>query len=130
MFVALLAGCNKGPNKLIGTWTGVAGGANVEMTFKADGTFSSEMSAPQNPAVKILLPGKYRESGDSLYLTFMDVQISGLPDAQKAQEGTMKDSLRKGLSVGTEQRSEFKWISDTQFTTTDKAGTATLTKKV
>jgi hypothetical protein len=115
------------PSKLLGSWTGNTMGANLEMTFRADGTFVSEFTVPQLPKMKIDLPGKYRETTDKLYLTFLDLKVTGVTPEQ---EKGVRAQILKTLKIGAEQPTTLRWISETQFTTTDGVGETKLTKKV
>ncbi len=128
----LMIGCNHGPTgKLAGTWSGaLPNGVPAEMTFTADGSLKIQADNPASQTMKIDILGKYHDEGDQLYMTMEDVQFENVPPEIKAQEGKLKEDMKKTLEIGTEKVTSLTWDGDKSFTTKNADGkTSTFKKK-
>jgi hypothetical protein len=126
---AILAGCGKS-SKLVGTWTTSKDGLNAEATYGADGNATMVLTGNQFQGMKVSITASYKDEGDKISMTTKDVSLDNVPAALKAQEATLKDTIKNKMEIGKEKVDTIKWLSDTSFTTTDEKGaTVTFTKK-
>jgi hypothetical protein len=126
---AILAGCGKS-SKLVGTWTTSKDGLNAEATYGADGNATMVLTGNQFQGMKVSITASYKDEGDKISMTTKDVSLDNVPAALKAQEATLKDTIKNKMEIGKEKVDTIKWLSDTSFTTTDEKGSSvTFTKK-
>jgi hypothetical protein len=126
--VLSLVGCNKS-TRLIGSWAFSTPGITGTATFNPDGKFQWEMLMDQVKGAKLEYSGKYRESGDDVYLTYEDVQLRDLPADMKAQEPAILAKIKETVKVGTEMKSTCIWAGTNSFTINEGGKTMSFKKK-
>ena len=117
-------------SKLLGQWDVVmANGTSAVATFEPNGNYVFEAQNPNAKTMIIKMMGKYREDGDTLFLTWTDAAFENTPDEAKAMEAQMLADLKKTLNVGKEVQTTMTWEDQGVLKTTSPEGKITTFKK-
>jgi hypothetical protein len=141
--VVFTLGCGGG-RKLAGTWSasgmsGLPPGASADLTFTEPDKMvmkivSSNDAGGQKMTMTITINGTYKLSGNTIEMkaTGVDIQTSGVPDAQKAMMDSMMEPIKKQMmdQMNKESAQTIEWKSNNEFIAKTKDGKdTTFTRK-
>jgi len=116
--------------KVVGTWALVMpNGVKADAMFKPDGSLFIEAKNPAAPAMLIDITGKYHTDGNKIYMKFLDVMFKNTPASAKAQEGQMRDGLKKQIGVGQDKVATISWLNANSFKTDNNGKISTYVRK-
>lgn len=143
VLTVFVLGCGGG-RKLAGTWTasgmsGLPPGSSVDLTFAEPDKMtmkivSSQDAAGQKMTMTFTITGKYKLAGNNIEMTAenVDIQTSGVPEAQKSMMDSMMEPIKKQMKdeMNKNAAQTIEWKSDNEFIAKTKDGKdTTFTRK-
>lgn len=119
--------------------SGLPPGASADLTFTEPDKMvmkivSSNDAGGQKMTMTITINGTYKLSGNTIEMkaTGVDIQTSGVPDAQKAMMDSMMEPIKKQMmdQMNKESAQTIEWKSNNEFIAKTKDGKdTTFTRK-
>lgn len=142
VLTVFVLGCGGG-RKLAGTWnasgmSGLPPGATVDLTFTEPDKMvmkivSSQDAGGQKMTMTFTVNGTYKLSGNNIEMKAetVDIQTTGVPEAQKAMMDSMMEPIKKQMKdeMNKESAQTIEWKSNDEFVAKTKDGKDTTFKR-